>query len=930
MKKLKNEDSIMTRDDFKQLLQNALAAFKVGKTYTDEEIETKWKFICNNSSVYLDKDIEITEGEKKELLNEILQHVRVEWPKPIGVFDPTTVLEPWFFETVPEEKRYYWNRYKQYLLRVKLWTSAQVKELEDSALKVVNQIGNPRTDNTYCRHGLVIGEVQSGKTTNYASYINMAADAGYEVIIVLAGLSESLRFQTQTRLDKDFAGVKTKKSVGPTTQLDPVGVSIFKNDLSKRPANCTSAEYDFNSALFDGMGFTISGLKVPCYFILKKNKKILENVYKWLHDNNATNGKIQKSLLLIDDESDNASLNTRDEDHDPTAINSCIRKLIGLFDKASYLAITATPFANIFVDPDANDSDHGSDLFPSDYAFNLSKPSNYHGVAEYFGDNGLLNHCVKLIDETELEGTEEAEGILPLSHKKDDELKDLPSDLYEAMRYYLLCNAVLDKDQIKANGLLHRSMMINISRFIKKHDEIKAIVLPWLDGLKADVNNYSGQPELYSDNILSGEFYSLFQCFKEFFPHKDRAYWNELAKNYLSLSIRTVDVVIVNQKKESKEALDFDSATSKGQSSRYIFIGGFGLARGLTLEGLIVSYIYRRTAGYDTLLQMGRWFGYRPGYEELTRIWLNSDMKSEYADLANYVLPELYAEIYEMNRAKLSPKDFGLMIRNDIDSLEITARNKMRHSNEISIPVKITGHLLETPRLINKKTVLEKNNLCVSDFLESALKGRETSPNQYATSGLFWKGVQTADVLKLVNGYSCHPWHLSFQSNTLADYIIQEGYTEWDLYIAGLGKEDPNCPPFSFGRYIINPFSRDISIKNSMLQISNSKIRVGQAGQARVGLTQDQYAEVHEKYKNKKNLSDSMYLDVKDRKPLVIVYPVFIKPEIKAQCPELSDFSVIYAIGLGFPGQLNCSKKSYMANIVKYREMIGEINEEDE
>ena len=920
----------MSRDDFKQLLQNALAAFKVGKTYTDDEIEAKWSFICSNSSFYLDKEIEITEKEKEILLDEIRQHVRVEWPKPIGVFDPTTVLEPWFFETVPEDKRYYWNRYKQYLLRVKLWTPTQIQALEDSALDVVNQIGNPRTDNSYCRHGLVIGEVQSGKTTNYASYINMAADAGYEVIIVLAGLSESLRFQTQTRLDKDFAGVKTKKSVGPTTQLDPEGVSILKNDLSKRPANCTSAEYDFNSALFDGMSFTISGLKVPCYFVLKKNKKILENVYKWLHDNNASNGKIPKSLLLIDDESDNASLNTRDEDHDPTAINACIRKLIGLFDRASYLAITATPFANIFVDPYASDTDHGSDLFPSDYAFNLDKPSNYRGVAEYFGDDGLLSRCVELIDEAELEGSGQDDGLLPLSHKKDDELRGLPADLYEAMRYYLLCNAILDRDQIQANGLLHRSMMINISRFIKKHDEIKSFISDWLDGVKADVNNYSGQPELYSDNILSGEFHSMFLCFKRFFPDKNREYWNELARKYLSLSIRTVDVVIVNQKKESKEALDFDSATNKGQSSRYIFVGGFGLARGLTLEGLIVSYIYRRTAGYDTLLQMGRWFGYRPGYEFLTRIWVNSDMKQEYADLANIVLPELYAEIREMNRAKLSPRDFGLMIRNDIDSLEITARNKMRHSNEITVPVKITGHLLETPRLVNKKTVLKENNKCVCDFLESVLKGREITSNKYAVSGLFWKGIQTADVLRLVKGYSCHPWHLSFQSDALAKYIVDEGYSEWDLYIAGLGEMDSRCPSYKFGRYTINPFSRQISVKNSMLQVSNSKLKVGQAGQARVGLTPEQHDRVREKYKDETNLSDAMYLDVRDRSPLVVVYPVYILPEIKAQCPELMDFSVIYAIGLGFPGTLNSSSISYMANIVKYREMMGELNEEDE
>ncbi len=258
----------------------------------------------------------------------------------------------------------------------------------------------------------------------------------------------------------------------------------------------------------------------------------------------------KKTLLLIDDESDNASQNTMGgQDCDPTKTNGWVRKILNKFTRSSYMAITATPFANIFVDPDADDEALGSGLFPKDYLFKLSKPSNYIGVTEIFGDSPKLENVLLEINLEQIEGTEENPGILPLSHKKDDELETLPDDLYEALRYFLLSNAILDREEKeKHQRLLHRSMLINVSRFIIKHNEITTLINEWLIQVKADINNYASQAGLYSDNVDSGELYELHSIWNRFFTESESS-WIDLAINYLSESIKSIEAVPVNQKK---------------------------------------------------------------------------------------------------------------------------------------------------------------------------------------------------------------------------------------------------------------------------------------------------------------------------------------------------------------------------------------------
>ena len=892
------------------------------------------------SHLLLESSVKISQEEKEELFHKIQTEIFVEWGDPSLLIDKSTRLKPWFESTIPEDKRYYWNRYSRYLETQKNWLPSVVSSLDEISSKIVNQLGNPNDDNSsWNRHGLVIGEVQSGKTANYTAIINKAADAGYDVIITLAGLSDSLRFQTQTRLDKEFAGRETGKEVGNTAIFKPIGVGLCCDQSNLRtPANCTSAVYDFNSVALDGKQFSISGLKEPCFFVLKKNVRVLENVYKWLANNNHLIGtaKINKSILLIDDEADNAGQNTKSEDT-PSRINGCIRKILSLFNKSSYLAITATPFANIFVDPDSFNEEFESGLFPRDYLFLLSKPSDYIGVSELFSESSKRKNSIVQIDSSSLEGDPNngIKGILPLKHKMDDPLDSLPEDLYEAMRYFVISNAILDKEYIH-NPTLHRSMLINISRFVRKHSEILFFVNQWLNQAKSDFSNYAMNAQTCSKNPVYGELYKTYLVFKKFFPNKDDNYWFNLCEHQIISSTLKIQAVTVNRNKDSQEALDFDLATKKGESTRCIFIGGFALGRGLTLEGLIVSYIYRHTNCYDTLLQMGRWFGYRPGYDKLIKIWMDEDMIASYRDIADIVLPDLYSQIEDMNKTELSPIDFGLMIRSDISSLEITARNKMKTATKYRHPCRIDGHLVETPRLCNDLTILSENNRVVSSFIIQNLSSAKIvtgERSKYSTSGLLWEGISEEDVSSLVRNFKVHPWQLSFQSDSLADYILKKRINNWDVYIAGLKNEDTVsvANKKTIGQVTFVPFERPFilnkSTSSNIIRVSGSKVKVGQGGIARAGLTQKEYEAVKAKHPNK-DLSDSWLLDVDNRKPLLIIYPIKPDPQ-KSDQVDLGNLDYVFALGLGFPGKAGKKVGSdYMVNIIKSREL--ELENEDD
>jgi hypothetical protein len=407
-----------------------------------------------------------------------------------------------------------------------------------------------------------------------------------------------------------------------------------------------------------------------------------------------------KRAFLIDDEADNASINTHNPDDDPTAINNAIRQLLMTFSKTTYLAVTATPFANIFIDPK-----NEADLFPSDFIYALDAPTNYIGADRIFSSTGDNQKMLAKINEDHfLE-------VFPDKHKKDLVITKLPSDMYEAAYYFLIANAIRD---LRGDLTEHRSMMIHVSRFVNVQKEISEEMYGWLELVKSNLRNYSQQPLEKAERISSicelHNVWSKFNC-----DQLSGVTWEVILKDYLYRAVAPIEIRTVNSSKKAT-SLDYDNHQKDGL--RVIAVGGNTLSRGLTLEGLMVSYFYRNTNMYDTLMQMGRWFGYRPNYDDLVKIWLSNDAIDWYGQISDATL-DLRDQIYRMKLANQSPREFGLKVRQNPGALIVTAKSKMRTAETITCPISVSGQLLETPRLIASRDVLQQNTDLVKNFIKN-------------------------------------------------------------------------------------------------------------------------------------------------------------------------------------------------------------------
>lgn len=303
--------------------------------------------------------------------------------------------------------------------------------MDDILDNLTDLLGNPKSKKSFQRRGLIIGDVQSGKTSNYTGLLCKAADAGYEAIVLLTGTIEKLRKQTQLRIDEGFVGMDSSAMI---KQKENNIIGVGKYNPSIYPIVLTSTMNDFKTNIANNLSFKIGVTNSPILFVIKKNVSTLKNLNKWLKiQNSNSNDKIDHSLLVIDDESDNASVNTNSEEKNPTTINGQIRELLSLFNRASYVGFTATPFANIFIDPDTTDSMFKEDLFPKDYIYCLNAPTNYIGARDIFSEEGKYRNLLMTINK------EEIEKYIPSNHKRDYIIYNIPNDMKEAINtFYLL------------------------------------------------------------------------------------------------------------------------------------------------------------------------------------------------------------------------------------------------------------------------------------------------------------------------------------------------------------------------------------------------------------------------------------------------------------------------------------------------------------
>lgn len=620
---------------------------------------------------------------------------------------------------------YHWDRYKNHLTVAKHFPKEVIKVLEEKTLfSLMSYLGNPKDDSAFSVRGLVVGDVQSGKTSNYLGLVTKAADAGYKVIFILTGTIESLRKQTQQRVEEGFIGWDS---------FNGVAVGVGRGDPT--PKAFTSRGKDFVGTDNQNTTYKLSNYSTePMIFVLKKNVSVLKKVYSSLRNINTTASqtKINYPALVIDDEADNASINTNKPDNDPTKINKYIRSLLSLFTRSSYVGFTATPFANVFISYDKEDEMLKDDLFPRDFIYALKSPSNYCGPKKYFVDK---NDNIQFIEDSD-------ENVFPMKHKKEWDGDKLFDSLYEALRTFLLANAIRDIRDVEKNT--HRSMLINMSRFTKVQSVIMDIVQSYVDEVKRNVKQTHKFPKAYAlTNPIIKDLKKTFdKQFSSFQYSLDGVTWDEVfAQLYDAIS--KIKIVVVNSGKNSSKLNYYDNK----DGLRVIAVGGLALSRGLTLEGLMTSYFYRNTSTFDVLMQMGRWFGYREGYDDLCRIWLTKTSYSYY----KYIYKSTEAltnDIRTMGLEKRKPEDFGIRVMNDSIDLGITAANKMRNTMHKVIRKSFFGSLFETPYISRNLDDVENNIDSTLAFLNKISKGqRDSKVNQHP----YFRNIKYDDVKELVD-----------------------------------------------------------------------------------------------------------------------------------------------------------------------------------
>ena len=808
----------------------------------------------------------------------------------------------WVEELYNDIKWTYSDAYNEFLRRGNLAPKV-VETLDIDGRNILSNLQNPKTEGSWDRRGLVIGHVQSGKTANYINVIARAADAGYKFIIVIAGIHNNLRRQTQQRIEWGFVG----RSSRPEDRQKPVGVGLQMKDFP-HPVTITTVDSDFKKEVARQSKWKLNDFSKPIIFVIKKNVTTLKSLHQWLQQMNADgDGQISDvPMLMIDDEADNASINTNKPDLDPTKTNGLIREILGLFAKSSYIGYTATPFANIFINPDAYDEKSLTELFPRDFIYSLDAPTAYFGPDQVFLNEESSNSIVREIYD--------CENYIPFKHDKNHDIADLPPSLYMAINHFIVTRAIRNlRGQVNS----HHSMMVNVSRFISVQKDVRALISNYVKKVQNAVKANYALPESLSKS--NDHMKELEQCFVSEFGKCDFS-WLEVKKQLCSV-FGCLRVYMVNSL--SDEALDYEKYEKDGTGLTAIAVGGLSLSRGLTIEGLCISYMYRNTRMYDTLMQMGRWFGYRPNYEDLCRVYLSSDSIDWYAHIAE-ATDELKQQIIIMKSQRVSPKDFGLYVASHPDQLLITAPNKMRMGEKIKLRHNLSMRLREVTILPTDEAINGANeNLIKKLWKEEVIGGRKIDRDE--KRGWFILNVPISTIINFILKFETHADY-AFHKKAILDFvdIIKDTHKAGDIVLRSVEKNDANKETFTLGHQVRKTWLPG----NDYWK--NKKSRVGSSDDENIGLSKEQIEEAEKKMreeKNKRGRAELYYRLVRD-KPLLLLHIVGIKSKDGLSIHRVPTFGISFPSGNYDKSVDIVANPKYIA--MMFGDMVDHVEDEDD
>lgn len=664
---------------------------------------------------------------------------------------------------------HYWPTLRSFLLVKKGWPRDTVWSLDDTSDRVLRELEPPSTL-TFDIRGLVLGYVQSGKTANFTAVAAKAADAGYRLIIVLSGMDNGLRRQTQLRLNRELTGYSHNPP--DAVQLPPVG---------KRWHQFTTDELsgDFHPGRANHAALQGSQ---PVLLVVKKNGPVLRRLRAWLQ---SAPEEVRTGLatLFIDDEADQASIDTRGsyqnaeafnqdnpEYETPAAINGLIRELLNMFAKRAYVAYTATPFANILIPHDGFDSAVGSDLYPKDFIIDLPKPKGYFGAEEFFGRLDAL-------EGEQVDGLDVLRIVTPEQMVALAENGEVTQSLDDALCAFVLGGAAR---AFRGKGDAPSTMLVHTSQRIADQAATKLIVEQRFFELR-DEWRYDRKGD------IRGRLKTLWDT--DFIP-TTRGVAGRVASLFAEIETFIgpfFEAVVVREiNSDTGDVLDYE----REPALKAIAVGGNRLARGLTLEGLLVSYFARRTLMYDTLMQMGRWFGYRGEYEDLTRIYTTAELAEWFADLAQ-VEHRLRQDLEDYENLGLRPHELGMRILTH-PTMQVTSALKRRFTEETVVSQSYSAQLEQTFKFpfsnaSDLSMLSEQNRLATMAFL-----GRLSKFSQ-AVFGPLWIDVAAADVVGFIRDFRIDSKVNNLSLNLIAAWIERQNtqgeLVNWTVVVRGRESE---------------------------------------------------------------------------------------------------------------------------------------------
>ena len=705
---------------------------------------------------------------QERLVRELEAELNVIQADSVSLDDPAGHIE-WLPLRREEIDWRFYLRYLRYLREQERLPPAVLDRLDISTERILRKLEDPLRAGPFDRRGMVVGQIQSGKTGSYTGLVSRAADAGYRLIVVAAGMHNNLRSQTQLRLDAGFVGMDTQRRQLADSDAAFASAALGVGRLVGAPrldvaSLTTSAENgDFGVARANSLGLLIGSF--PVLLVVKKHRGILDNLRQWVLTTHGTGDPPlvrNTPLLFIDDEADNASINTLDPtdqtgeysaDLDPSRVNGGIRLLLNAFEKKAYVGYTATPFANIYIADDWEHPEYGPELFPRSFIEYLRPPSNYFGPARLLGIDGA--EPLPLYRRVTDHGS-----WVPDRHRVDHRVGAAPDTLGGAIRSFVLSRAArLARGQTTA----HNSMLVHVTRFTAVQAQVRQQVETELENLRSRIRfGDGGGPSVRAElrTLWESDFIPTSQQFdSDGVPVHS---WEEIEPH---LEDAVVPIVVKTINGTAQDSLEYFENGATGLN--VIAVGGAKLSRGLTLEGLTVSYYLRTTQAADTLLQMGRWFGYRQGYEDLCRLWTTPALWQSYREVTN-ANEELIREFEEMASRGLTPEQYGLKVQNSMAGMMVTAANKMRSGTRLRVG--FSGAISETVVLHCDRTTADANRTTTDAFV--AMLGNDHGEPSVVRGDLVWRGIPGQEVADLFFADFRTPeqaWRV--HAGTIAEYI---------------------------------------------------------------------------------------------------------------------------------------------------------------